>query len=146
MCPFFCLPKLSLALGSSSSQQQLTTTIPQQSSNQSSNSPTNLTDCLAYNISARTIQKTLLLCCSETVAEETCLFAELLLSNGCFRQLIAGFPQWQPEFEPQSNQVGFVVDKVALGQVFSTYLVSPANHSLHPLLHNLTTYHPQLVQ
>jgi hypothetical protein len=27
------------------------------------------------------------------------------------------------------QHVGFVVDKAALGQVFSQYLVSPANHS-----------------
>jgi hypothetical protein len=42
--------------------------------------------------------------------------------------------------------VGFVVDKVALGQVFSEYLVSPTN--LHS--NNFSTitiiYHPGLVQ
>jgi hypothetical protein len=31
--------------------------------------------------------------------------------------LVAGFPQRWPEFAPGSSQVGFVVDKVALGQV-----------------------------
>jgi hypothetical protein len=35
-------------------------------------------------------------------------------------------PRW-PGFEAGSGQVGFVVDKVALGQVFSEYFGSPAN-------------------
>jgi hypothetical protein len=33
--------------------------------------------------------------------------------------LVAGFPSRRPGFEPRSGHVGFVVDKVALGQVFS---------------------------
>jgi hypothetical protein len=42
--------------------------------------------------------------------------------------------------------VGFVVDKVALGQVFSEYFSSPANlHSTN--FSTITiTYHPGLVQ
>jgi hypothetical protein len=32
-----------------------------------------------------------------------------------------------PGFDPGSGQVGFVVDKVALGQVFSEYFGFPAN-------------------
>jgi hypothetical protein len=36
--------------------------------------------------------------------------------------------------------VGFVVDKVALGQVFSEYFGFPAN------LHSTLAYHPGLVQ
>jgi hypothetical protein len=36
--------------------------------------------------------------------------------------------------------VGFVVDKVALGQVFSEYFGFPCHSSFHQLLHN----HPQL--
>jgi hypothetical protein len=36
--------------------------------------------------------------------------------------------------------VGFVVDKVALGQVFSEYLGFPCQSSFHQLLHN----HPHL--
>jgi hypothetical protein len=35
--------------------------------------------------------------------------------------LVAGFPPRRPEFEPTSGHVGFVVDKVILGQVFSEY-------------------------
>jgi hypothetical protein len=34
------------------------------------------------------------------------------------RQLVAGFPLRRPGFEPSSSHVGFVVDQVALGQVF----------------------------
>jgi hypothetical protein len=42
--------------------------------------------------------------------------------------------------------VGFVVDKVALGQVFSEYLVCPANpHSTNRSI-IITIYHPGLVQ
>jgi hypothetical protein len=39
-----------------------------------------------------------------------------------------------------SGQVGFVVDKVALGQVFSEYFGFPCQSSVHQLLHN----HPHL--
>jgi hypothetical protein len=41
---------------------------------------------------------------------------------------------------PGSGQVGFVVDKVALGQVFSEYFSFPYQSSFHKLLHN----HPHL--
>jgi hypothetical protein len=34
------------------------------------------------------------------------------------RRLVAGFTSRRPGFDPRSVQVGFVVDKVALGQVF----------------------------
>jgi hypothetical protein len=46
------------------------------------------------------------------------------------RRLVAGFLPRRPGFDPRSGHVGFVVDKVALGQVsFSVYStsVSPAN-------------------
>jgi hypothetical protein len=39
-----------------------------------------------------------------------------------------------------ASQVGFVVDKVALGQVFSEYFGFPCQSSFHQLLHN----HPHL--
>jgi hypothetical protein len=38
-------------------------------------------------------------------------------------------------FEPRSGHVGFVVDKVALGQVFSEYFGFPCQFSFHRLLH-----------
>jgi hypothetical protein len=47
---------------------------------------------------------------------------------------------WRPGFEPGSGHVGFVVDKVALGQVFPEYFGFPCQFSFHQLLHN----HPHL--
>jgi hypothetical protein len=41
------------------------------------------------------------------------------------RRLVTGFPPRRPGFEPSSGQVGFVVDKVVLGQVFSEYFGFP---------------------
>jgi hypothetical protein len=44
-----------------------------------------------------------------------------------YKRLVTGFqPRW-PGFAPGSGQVGLVVDKLALGQVFSEYFGSPAN-------------------
>jgi hypothetical protein len=44
------------------------------------------------------------------------------------RRLAAGLPQRRPGFDPGSVYVGFVVDKVALGQVFPRVLrFSPVN-------------------
>jgi hypothetical protein len=41
----------------------------------------------------------------------------------------------RPEFEPRSGHVGFVVDKVALGQFFSKHFGFPCQFSFHRLLH-----------
>ena len=38
------------------------------------------------------------------------------------RRLVAGLPPRRPGFDPGSVHVGFVVDKVALGQVFPRVL------------------------
>jgi hypothetical protein len=54
--------------------------------------------------------------------------------------LVAGFPLRWPRFEPGSGHVEFVVDKVALRQVFSEYFGFPCQSSFHQLLHN----HPHL--
>jgi hypothetical protein len=43
-------------------------------------------------------------------------------------------PQW-PGFELSSGHVGFVVDEVAQGQVFSEYFGFPCQFSFHRLLH-----------
>jgi hypothetical protein len=51
------------------------------------------------------------------------------------RRLVAGFPPRRPEFQPRSGHVGFVVDKVALGQGFSEYFGFPCQFSFHRLLH-----------
>jgi hypothetical protein len=48
-------------------------------------------------------------------------------------------------FEPGSGHVGFMVDKVALGQVFSNYFGFPCQSSFHQLLHN-QHHHLGLVQ
>jgi hypothetical protein len=45
------------------------------------------------------------------------------------------FPPRRPGFDPRSGHVGFVVDKVALGQVFSEYFGFPYQFSFHRLLH-----------
>jgi hypothetical protein len=45
----------------------------------------------------------------------------------------------RPGIEPRSNRMRFVVDKVALGQVFSEYFSFPCKFSFHRLLH---TYNP----
>jgi hypothetical protein len=46
--------------------------------------------------------------------------------TGCaIAQAVAGFPPQQPGFEPGSGHVGSVVDKVALGRVFSQVLRFP---------------------
>jgi hypothetical protein len=41
------------------------------------------------------------------------------------KRLVAGFPPRRPGFDPGSGQVGYVVDKVALRQVFSEYFGFP---------------------
>jgi hypothetical protein len=50
-----------------------------------------------------------------------------------------GFPPRQPGFESRSGHVRFVVDKVALGQVFSEYFDFLCQFLFHRLLH---IYHP----
>jgi hypothetical protein len=49
-------------------------------------------------------------------------------------RLVAGFPPRRPGCNLGSGQVGFVVDKVAPGQVFSEYFGFPC-HSFHKILH-----------
>jgi hypothetical protein len=41
----------------------------------------------------------------------------------------------RPGFEPRSGHVGYMVDKVTLGQVFSEYFGFPCQFSFHRLLH-----------
>jgi hypothetical protein len=53
------------------------------------------------------------------------------------------FPPRRPGFNPGSGQVGFVVDKVAPGKVFSEYFGFPC-HSCHQILH--LHNHPGQVQ
>jgi hypothetical protein len=51
------------------------------------------------------------------------------------RRLVAGFPPRWPGFEPRSDHVGFVMDQVALGQIFSEYFRFPSQFLFHRLLH-----------
>jgi hypothetical protein len=57
-----------------------------------------------------------------------------------------GFPPWRPMFSPRPVHVGFVVDEVAMGQIFYEYFSFPLTLSFHqcsiliyipPVLHNL---------
>jgi hypothetical protein len=48
---------------------------------------------------------------------------------------LVNFPPRRPRFVPKSGHVGSVVDKVALGQVFSEYFSFPCQFSVHRLLH-----------
>jgi hypothetical protein len=50
-------------------------------------------------------------------------------------QLVADFPPWRPGLDPRSSHVGFVVEKVTLGQVFSEYFGFGCQFSFHRLLH-----------
>jgi hypothetical protein len=45
-------------------------------------------------------------------------------------------PPWRPGFDPGSDQVGFVVDKVALERLFSEYFGFPCKFSFHQILHH----------
>jgi hypothetical protein len=56
------------------------------------------------------------------------------------KRLVADFPPLRPGLKLGSSHVGFVVDKVALGQVFSEYFGFPCQSSFHQFIHN----HPHL--
>jgi hypothetical protein len=47
------------------------------------------------------------------------------IGHAIFQAVSRSFPPRRPGFEPRSSHVGFVVDKVALGQVFSEYFGFP---------------------
>jgi hypothetical protein len=50
------------------------------------------------------------------------------------KRLVADFSKWRPGFEPGSAQVGFMVDKVVLGQFFSEYFGFPCQSSFRQIL------------
>jgi hypothetical protein len=52
------------------------------------------------------------------------------------RRLVVGFPPRRPGLEPRSGHVRFVVDEVALGQVFSECFGFPWQFSFYRLLHS----------
>jgi hypothetical protein len=51
------------------------------------------------------------------------------------RRLFTDSPLWRTGFDPWSGHVGFVVDKVALWQVFSEYFGFPRQFSFHQMLY-----------
>jgi hypothetical protein len=51
--------------------------------------------------------------------------------NYRLRRLAAGLPPRRPAFDPGSVHVGFVVDKVALGQVLPEFFGFPLSISFH---------------
>ena len=51
------------------------------------------------------------------------------------RRLVAGLSPLRPGFDPGSVHVGFVVDKVALGQVFPRVLWFASANVIPPVLH-----------
>jgi hypothetical protein len=57
-------------------------------------------------------------------------------------QAVADFPPQQPRFSPRSDHMGFVLDKVALGQFFLSVLF---NTSVSPTLCKLTDYFSSLI-
>jgi hypothetical protein len=59
---------------------------------------------------------------------------------------VAGFQTWRPGFESGSGHAGFVVEKVALGQVFFEYFGSPANSHSTDFSTFIIIYHPGLAQ
>jgi hypothetical protein len=58
------------------------------------------------------------------------------------RRLITGLSPWRSGYTPGSVHVGFVVDRVSLGQVFSEFFCFSVSVSLHraPIL----VYHPEM--
>jgi hypothetical protein len=62
------------------------------------------------------------------------------LSFSIISSVTSPLPPRRPVFAHGSGQVGFVVDKMSLGQVFSEYFGFPCQFSFHQLLHN----HPHL--
>jgi hypothetical protein len=60
----------------------------------------------------------------------------LFLALPYLRGLFAGFQLRRPRFEVGPGHAGFVVDKVALGQVFSKNFGFPCQFAFHLLFHN----------
>jgi hypothetical protein len=80
-------------------------------------------------------------------AKDTVITSDILFCKAAswFKGLVADFLLRRPGFQPGSGQVGFVVDKVALGQVFSLYFGFPCQSLFHQILHHHHN-HPGQVQ
>jgi hypothetical protein len=58
------------------------------------------------------------------------------------RRLVAGFSSLPLQFDPKSGDVGFVVGKIGIEQVFFEYFGFPCQFSFHEDLHtHLSSYH-----
>jgi hypothetical protein len=57
------------------------------------------------------------------------------------KKIVPNFSPRRPGFNPGSGYVGFVVDRVALGQVFSEYFGLTWQSSFHQFLHNHLSLH-----
>jgi hypothetical protein len=72
--------------------------------------------------------------------EERSILWEVILSKKVDRPIAKEVSRWLPtaaaRVQPGSGHVRFVVDKVALGQVFSEYFCFPCRSSFHQFLHN----------
>jgi hypothetical protein len=66
---------------------------------------------------------------------KVCIFSKWLQIQTRKAVPYLGFPPRRSGFEPRLDHVGFVVDKVALGQVFSEYFGFPCQFSFRRLLH-----------
>jgi hypothetical protein len=71
-----------------------------------------------------------------------CIFSASPSSLGpCHSSGLDGFSRRRPGFDPRSGHVGFMVDNVALWQVFSEYFGCPCQFSFHRLLHTHHHHH-----
>jgi hypothetical protein len=66
----------------------------------------------------------------------------LYVRRAIAQAVIRRLPTMAAEVEPRSGHVGFVVDRVALGQVFCEYFGFPCQFSFHGLLQNQTFINP----
>jgi hypothetical protein len=68
-----------------------------------------------------TLLDCIILTCFVTSSDCEAVQYDLVVAVPELRRLVPGFPPQQPGFSPSSRHVGFVVDKMALGQVSSEY-------------------------
>jgi hypothetical protein len=81
---------------------------------------------------------------AETVRRSTALSQIGKVTVLAGRAIAQAVSRWRPGFESGSGLMGFLVDKVALGQVFSEYFGFPCQSSFHQILHHHN--HPGQVQ
>jgi hypothetical protein len=89
-----------------------------------------------------------LLCCSNSFFKPSSLSRPILQAKEKLplkgRAIAQAVSRWLPTAAARVWQVGFVVDKVTLRQVFSEYFGFPCQSSLHQILHYHN--HPGQVQ